>query len=80
MHWMCHKCDRDYSSRRDLIEHFEDSPVHHYCTSCDLNCANEVDLEEHFLVEHYYCRDCTLVSHSFASSRHDSDPYTNVSL
>ncbi|KAI0076296.1 hypothetical protein K474DRAFT_1598176 [Panus rudis PR-1116 ss-1] len=56
--YMCRDCDREFSSRVGLIQHYVQSPRHPYCQECNEHFDTEDDLVMHCKEHHYYCDKC----------------------
>ncbi len=54
MHHMCSDCNKDFASNMALIQHFTQSPRHHYCRTCDEHFDDWDDLYEYYDEEHDY--------------------------
>ncbi|KAF9561630.1 hypothetical protein CPC08DRAFT_735496 [Agrocybe pediades] len=75
----CDWCGTRFRSRYALIQHWTQSPQHHYCQYCDKHYPNAGALENHRESDHFYCSSCEKVfesehglhSHYRQSPKHD---------
>ncbi|KAI9428635.1 hypothetical protein H4582DRAFT_2066856, partial [Lactarius indigo] len=51
----CERCDIDFASEESLIQHYGNSPKHHYCKECDQDFDSANSKMQHMEAKHWYC-------------------------
>ncbi|GBE86770.1 hypothetical protein SCP_1000120 [Sparassis crispa] len=64
MHNICSDCSKDFTTRTGLIQHYLQSPRHHYCQRCDRHFDSQHYLVTHLERAHYYCHPCNAIFES----------------
>lgn len=61
---MCWKCDRDFTNRDSLIQHYKNSSRHAWCAGSGSDCGvfdSREDMIEHAEEAHWFCVNCLAI-------------------